>query len=61
VIWKDITVEKQEASRIDAEKRLQEDQTLSNLMFNRNYDVALELALRLERPNTVLKIVQSEN
>jgi len=60
VFWSDTTVEKQEKARIDAEKRLVEDQNLSNLMHQKLYDRALALALRLERPNTVLKIVQSK-
>lgn len=60
VFWSDTTTEKQEKARIDAEHRLLEDQNLSNLMHQKLYDRALELALRLERPNTVLKIVLSK-
>lgn len=59
VFWSDTTIEKHEKARKDAENRLLEDQNLSNLMHQKLYDRALELALRLERPNTVLKIVQS--
>ncbi|XP_065342495.1 transducin beta-like protein 3 [Cloeon dipterum] len=59
VIWKDTTVEKQEQARKEMVERVEQDQTLSNLLHNKMYDAALELALQLNRPNTSLKIIQT--
>lgn len=57
VKWKDVTVEKKEReAKLQQEKALQE-QTLSNLLHDKQLLKALKLAIRLDRPLGVLKII----
>ncbi|XP_059469900.1 transducin beta-like protein 3 [Neocloeon triangulifer] len=58
VVWRDTTVEKQEKTRQEMVEKVEQDQTLSNLMHNQMYESALELSLQLNRPKTTLKIIQ---
>ncbi|KAF4516821.1 hypothetical protein B566_EDAN006215 [Ephemera danica] len=59
VIWKDTTVEHKEAEIKAHQEKVIGEQRLANLMQAEEYDEALELALKLNRPNNALKVVES--
>lgn len=60
IVWKDVT----EEAKIEAANKRQEyilqEQKLSNLIHSKKLLAALKLALNLDRPATVLKIINSE-
>lgn len=57
VKWKDVTMEKKEReAKLQQDLALQE-QTLSNLLHSKQLLKALKLAIRLDRPQQVLKII----
>lgn len=58
--WRDVTVEKKAAAAAEAERLALEEQKLANLLKADELLAALKLALKLERPLQVLKIVESE-
>lgn len=60
VIWRDVTEENFTQQALERQKRALQDQELSNLLHNDDLLPALRLALTLERPATVLKIVESK-
>ncbi|XP_046618902.1 transducin beta-like protein 3 [Neodiprion virginianus] len=57
--WRDITEEKKAAAAAEAERLALEEQKLSNLLKADQLLAALKLALKLERPLQVLKIIDS--
>ncbi|XP_012256209.2 transducin beta-like protein 3 [Athalia rosae] len=59
VKWKDVTEEKKAAAAAEAERLALEEQKLSNLLKADKLLAALKLALKLERPFQVLKIIDS--
>lgn len=60
VVWKDVTEETLAKQLEDRHQRALQDQELANLMHHGDLLPALKLALTLERPATVLNIVQSK-
>ncbi|XP_066588920.1 transducin beta-like protein 3 [Prorops nasuta] len=58
VIWKDVTEEKRAKLLADQEKLVLEEQKLANLLQSDHLKAALKLALKLERPFKVLKIIE---
>ncbi|XP_017881942.1 transducin beta-like protein 3 [Ceratina calcarata] len=59
LIWKDVTEEKKLRAANELEQRALEEQQLANLLEADELAAALSLALKLERPFQVLKIVQT--
>lgn len=57
--WRDVTVEKKAAAAAEAERLALEEQKLSNLLKADQLLAALKLALKLERPLQVLKIIEN--
>ncbi|KAG5863942.1 hypothetical protein JTB14_010708 [Gonioctena quinquepunctata] len=57
--WKDVTEELMLKRVQEAEEIAQQEQKLNNYLQNENFLKALKLALKLDRPLQVLKIVQS--
>lgn len=60
VVWKDVTEETLAKQLEDRHQRALQDQELANLLHHGDLLPALKLALTLERPATVLNIVQSK-
>lgn len=58
-VWKDFTLKEKEAALEKHEKLLLEEQTLMNLMQQRNWSKALKLALNLEHPQRTLNIIKA--
>lgn len=58
VIWKDVTEEKRARAVAEKEQLALEDQKLANLLKTEQLQAALQLALKLERPLQVLKIIE---
>lgn len=59
VKWKDVTDELKEKKMKEEEERILQEQHLSNLLQNQDYLKALKLALQLDKPFQVLKILQN--
>lgn len=59
VIWKDVTEERKVRATKELEQRALEEQRLANLLEANQLAAALSLALKLERPFQVLKIVRT--
>ncbi|XP_032669391.1 transducin beta-like protein 3 isoform X2 [Odontomachus brunneus] len=59
VIWKDVTEEKKVQIMEERERRALDEQMLTNLLQMERFHDALLLALRLEQPYKVLKIVEA--
>lgn len=57
VKWKDVTAERREQMTKEREEMVLQEQELINLLHDKKLVKALKLALRLERPFQVLKIV----
>lgn len=57
--WKDITEEMKQKKMKEEEERILQEQQLSNYLHNDDYLKALKLALRLDKPLQVLKILQN--
>lgn len=58
VVWKDITEEKKAKIAEEKAQLALEEQNLSNLLKAEKLQAALRLALKLERPFQVLKIIE---
>lgn len=58
VIWKDATEERRAQTMEEKERRVLDEQLLTNLLQMERFQDALLLALRLEQPYKVLKIVE---
>ena len=56
-VWRDTTKEREDAVRDAEEKNILMEQRLSNHLRHKQYEQALELALELEKPNQVLKVL----
>ena len=55
-VWKDTTKEQDDAAREAEEKNILMEQKLSNHLRNKQYEEALEIALKLDKPNQVLRV-----
>lgn len=60
VIWKDVTEENKIKAAMKLEQLALEEQKLANLLKANKLTSALNIALKLERPFQVLKIVESK-
>ena len=58
ILWRDVTKEEQEAVAQEHEKRILEEQKLSNLMQQGLLLDALVLAIRLDQPSRSLNILK---
>lgn len=58
VVWRDVTEEKREKAIAEREELILEEQKLANLLQANELVAALKLALKLEKPFKVLKIVE---
>lgn len=58
VIWRDITEEKKTQIAAEKERIILEEQKLANLLQANELSTALQIALELERPLQVLRIVE---
>jgi U3 small nucleolar RNA-associated protein 13 len=56
-VWRDTTTENDNEKRKAEEKNILMEQTLSNHLRHKRYDEALELALELDKPQQVLKVL----
>eukprot|EP00574_Skeletonema_japonicum_P011228 CAMPEP_0201732264 /NCGR_PEP_ID=MMETSP0593-20130828/28350_1 /ASSEMBLY_ACC=CAM_ASM_000672 /TAXON_ID=267983 /ORGANISM="Skeletonema japonicum, Strain CCMP2506" /LENGTH=387 /DNA_ID=CAMNT_0048225209 /DNA_START=1 /DNA_END=1160 /DNA_ORIENTATION=- len=56
-VWRDTTKEKDDEKREAEEKNILMEQTLSNHLRHKRYEQALELALELDKPHQVLKVL----
>ena len=56
-VWRDTTKEREDAVRDAEEKNILMEQRLSNHLRHKQYEQALELALELEKPYQVLKVL----
>uniref|UniRef100_A0AAY4BBV7 U3 small nucleolar RNA-associated protein 13 C-terminal domain-containing protein n=1 Tax=Denticeps clupeoides TaxID=299321 RepID=A0AAY4BBV7_9TELE len=65
LIWKDVTEEELEVEQAKEEEQILKQQELSNLLHEKNFLKALGLAISLDQPHTVLRVIkeiqQSEN
>lgn len=55
-VWRDTTKENDDVVREAKEKNILMEQKLSNHLRNKQYEEALEMALKLEKPNQVLRV-----
>lgn len=55
-MWRDTTKENDDAAREAEEKNILMEQKLSNHLRNKQYEEALEIALKLDKPNQVLRV-----
>lgn len=58
VIWRDVTEEKKVQAAKEKERFVFEEQKLANLLKAEELQAALRLALKMERPLQVLKIIE---
>ncbi|XP_060071465.1 transducin beta-like protein 3 [Ylistrum balloti] len=58
IIWKDVTQEEKDGERAKQEQFILQEQTLSNLIQQKKFLKAIVLAIRLEQPFRVLKIMK---
>jgi hypothetical protein len=58
VKWKDTTAERQENERAAQTEKLLGEQRLANLIQAKEFDTALELAIKLNRPRNALKVIE---
>jgi len=56
-VWRDTTKEKDDEKREAEEKNIMMEQTLSNHLRHKRYEQALDLALELDKPHQVLKVL----
>ncbi|XP_006874015.1 PREDICTED: transducin beta-like protein 3 [Chrysochloris asiatica] len=59
ILWKDVTEEEQVEEQAKREEQLVKQQELDNLLHERRYLRALGLAISLDRPHTVLTVIQA--
>ena len=57
-IWRDTTEEKTIKKAEEEEKRIEDEQLLSNLLLKGKYKKALGLAIRLDQPFRALSIIK---
>lgn len=60
VIWRDVTEERKARAASEKAQLALEEQKLANLLKAEELQAALQLALKLERPLQVLKIIESK-
>lgn len=58
VIWRDVTEERRAQAAQEQERLVFEEQKLANLLKAEELQAALRLALKMERPLQVLKIIE---
>jgi len=58
IIWKDVTEEMKARIASEKEQLVLEEQKLANLLQAEELQIALQLALKLERPLQVFKIIE---
>ncbi|KAI9103198.1 WD40-repeat-containing domain protein [Phlyctochytrium arcticum] len=58
VLWEDMTIEESEKKMQEEEERVTMEQDLSNFLQKRDYKNAILLAMRLDQPFRLLKILQ---
>ena len=58
-VWRDTTREQDDAAREAEENNILMEQKLSNHLRNKRFEEALEIALKLEKPNQVLRVRSS--
>jgi len=56
-VWRDTTKEKDDAMREAEEKNILMEQKLSNHLRHKQYEEALDIALELDKPNQVLRVL----
>lgn len=56
-VWRDTTKEKDDAVRAAEEQNIAMEQKLSNHLRHKQYEEALEIALQLEKPHQVLRVL----
>ncbi|KAM9584213.1 transducin beta-like protein 3 isoform 1-T1 [Trichechus inunguis] len=59
ILWKDVTEEEQAEEQAKREEQVVKQQELDNLLHERRYLQALGLAISLDRPHTVLTVIQA--
>ncbi|EYC44227.1 hypothetical protein Y032_0468g2015 [Ancylostoma ceylanicum] len=59
ILWKDVSEDRKLEQEAKARKRMEEEQTLSNLLEQDRFQEALEYALGLVRPFCALKVIDS--
>ncbi|XP_006893907.1 PREDICTED: transducin beta-like protein 3 [Elephantulus edwardii] len=59
ILWKDVTEEEQVEEQARREEQVIKQQELDNLLHERRYLQALGLAISLDRPHTVLTVIQA--
>ncbi|XP_076998293.1 transducin beta-like protein 3 [Tamandua tetradactyla] len=59
ILWKDVTEAEQAAEQARQEQQVVQQQELDNLLHERRYLRALGLAISLDRPHTVLTVIQA--
>ena len=60
ICWKDITEEEKKEQEELANNRILEEQQLSNLLLNKKYTKALNIAINLQQPHRTLKIIKGK-
>ena len=60
IIWRDVTEEKKQKAIEEQEKQIEQEQKLANLLQAQQLTAALNLALKLNKPFHVLRIVQGK-
>lgn len=56
-VWRDTTKEKQDEVRDAEEQNIMMEQSLSNHLRHKNYEKALEIAIELDKPHQVLRVL----
>uniref|UniRef100_A0A8C0P265 U3 small nucleolar RNA-associated protein 13 C-terminal domain-containing protein n=1 Tax=Canis lupus familiaris TaxID=9615 RepID=A0A8C0P265_CANLF len=59
ILWKDVTEEEQSEEQARREEEVVKQQELDNLLYEKRYLRALGLAISLDRPHTVLTVIQA--
>ncbi|XP_053527666.1 transducin beta-like protein 3 isoform X1 [Artibeus jamaicensis] len=59
ILWKDVTEEEQAEEQAKQEEQMIKQQELDNLLQEKRYLRALGLAISLDRPHTVLNVIQA--
>uniref|UniRef100_A0AAY4BCH0 U3 small nucleolar RNA-associated protein 13 C-terminal domain-containing protein n=1 Tax=Denticeps clupeoides TaxID=299321 RepID=A0AAY4BCH0_9TELE len=60
LIWKDVTEEELEVEQAKEEEQILKQQELSNLLHEKNFLKALGLAISLDQPHTVLRVIKGK-
>lgn len=59
ILWKDVTEEEEAQKQAEIEEQVVRQQELDNLLHERRFLRALGLAISLDRPHTVLTVIQA--